>query len=168
MVKISYTFFQKSRLNLRSSFFLGIVTAFLFSTVSTALAANIVLSPANVSTKVGKTFSIDVLVNNNKDPINAVSGLISFPADVLSVSSISKGGSFITLWAEEPTFSNAAGTVNFEGVALNPGFSGQTGKVVTITFKSKQAGNINILVKSGYNIKIITPNELNTFFNLIK
>lgn len=149
MVKISYTFFQKSKLNLRRNFFLGIISALLFSTVSTALAANIVLSPANVSTKVGKTFSVDVLVNNNKDPINAVSGLITFPSDVLSVSSVSKAGSFITLWAEEPTFSNTAGTVNFEGVALNPGFSGQTGKVVTITFKPKQAGNINILVKSG-------------------
>jgi DNA ligase (NAD+) len=32
----------------------------------------------------------------------------------------------------------------------------------------KKITTINILVKSGYNIKIITPNELNTFFNLIK
>ena len=32
----------------------------------------------------------------------------------------------------------------------------------------KKLTTINILVKSGYNIKIITPNELNTFFNLIK
>jgi hypothetical protein len=36
-----------------------------------------------------------------------------------------------------------------EGVALNPGFSGASGKVITVTFKAKQAGNININVKSG-------------------
>lgn len=132
-------------LNLRALLFVVLFTSGLHS----AFAANIILSPSNISTKVGKTFSVDVLVNNNKDPINAASALLSFPADVLSVTSISKTGSFISLWAEEPTFSNTAGTVNFEGVALNPGFSGATGKVVTVTFKSKQAGNINILVKSG-------------------
>lgn len=117
--------------------------------VHTIFAANIILSPLNINTKVGKTFSVDVLVTGNKDPINAASAVITFPSEVLSVSSISKTGSFITLWAEEPSFSNTVGTVNFEGVALNPGFSGATGKIVTITFKAKQAGNINILVKSG-------------------
>lgn len=127
----------------------GILSVLVMSSIHTLFAANIILSPPNTTTKVGKTFSVDVLVNNNKDAINAVSGLISFPSDVLSVSSISKSGSFISLWAEEPTFSNTNGTVSFEGVALNPGFSGQTGKVLTVTFKAKQAGNINILVKSG-------------------
>jgi hypothetical protein len=148
MVKTFCTLSQKiarSIISIRTSIFALVFVAGIHAT----LAANIILSPINVSTKVGKTFSVDVLVSSNKDPINAVSALVSFPSDALSVSSISKAGSFITLWAEEPTFSNTAGTVNFEGVALNPGFSGQTGKVVTITFKAKQAGNINILVKSG-------------------
>lgn len=117
--------------------------------VTNVYAANIILSPSSVTTKVNKTFSVDVLVSNNKDAINAASAVITFPSDVLSVTSISKSGSFITLWAEEPSFSNTNGTVNFEGVALNPGFSGSSGKVVTITFKAKQAGNVNILVKSG-------------------
>lgn len=148
MVKIFCTFLgtlKRNIHNLRLSIFVLVFIA----GMSTSFAANIILSPANITTKVGKTFTVDVLVNNNKDPINAASGLINFPADVLSVSSISKGGSFINLWAEEPSFSNTNGTVNFEGVALNPGFSGATGKVITITFKAKQAGNINILMKSG-------------------
>lgn len=148
MVKTFCTFFLKlaqKLINIR----LGVFVFILASGLQVSSAANIILSPSNISTKVGKTFSVDVLVNNNKDPINAVSGLINFPADVLSISSISKTGSFITLWAEEPSFSNTAGTLNFEGVALNPGFSGATGKVITVTFKAKQAGNINILVKSG-------------------
>lgn len=148
MVKTFCTFLQKrirSLVSIRTSIFVVLC----ISALHTTFAANIVLSPSNISTKVGKTFSVDVLVNSNKDPINAVSALLSFPADVLSVTSISKTGSFISLWAEEPTFSNTAGTVNFEGVALNPGFSGATGKVLTVTFKAKDAGNINILVKSG-------------------
>jgi hypothetical protein len=148
MVKTFCTFLKRLQHNSRI-FRIGIVATVLLSGFQITFAANIILSPLNVSTKVNKTFSVDVLVTGNKDPINAVSALVTFPADVLSVSSISKTGSFITLWAEDPSFSNTAGTVNFEGVALNPGFSGATGKVVTITFKAKQAGNVNILVKSG-------------------
>lgn len=148
MVKTFCTFSRnlvQNIINIRVAIF-----ALIFiSGVHTIFAANIILSPLNVSTKVGKTFSVDVLVSSNKDPINAVSGLITFPADVVSVTTISKSGSFVSLWAEEPSFSNTAGSVTFEGVALNPGFSGVTGKVITVTFKAKQAGNINILVKSG-------------------
>lgn len=148
MVKIFCTLLRNLIQNInsvRASLFALII----ISGINSLFAANIILSPLNVNTKVGKSFSVDVLVTGNTDPINAASAVITFPADVLSVSSISKTGSFINLWAEEPSFSNTGGTINFEGVALNPGFSGATGKVVTITFKAKQAGNINILVKSG-------------------
>ncbi len=148
MVNIFCTFSQNILRNIRS-IRTSVVALVLISGIYTSFAANIILSPTNVSTKVGKTFSIDVLVNSNTDPINAVSGLITFPSDVISVVSISKNGSFINLWAEEPSFSNTNGTISFEGVALNPGFNGSTGKVVTVTFKAKDAGNINILVKSG-------------------
>ena len=114
-----------------------------------AYAANLVISPSSVTTKVGKTFSVDVVVNNNIDAINAVSALISFPKDSLKVVSVSKTGSFITLWAEEPQFSNEKGTVSLEGVALNPGFNKSTGKVISMTFKALQAGNISVTVQSG-------------------
>lgn len=148
MLNILRIYFQGVSVK-KSSIRFGLVSLILAGGIATTFAANIILSPSTITTKVGKTFSVDVLVSNNKDAINAASGLITFPSDVLSVASISKSGSFITLWAEEPSFSNTNGTVNFEGVALNPGFSGSSGKVVTITFKAKQAGNVNILVKSG-------------------
>jgi hypothetical protein len=146
MLKTTCTFFQSLTVrNFKVILFLGVI----ISIVPSAYGANIILSPANISTRVGQTFIIDVLVNDNKDVVNAASGLVTFPADVLAVTSISKSGSFINLWAEEPSFSNLAGTISFEGVALNPGFAGATGKLVSITFKAKQAGNISILTKSG-------------------
>ena len=114
-----------------------------------ASAANLTISPSSVTTRVGKTFSVDLVVSNNIDAINAASALITYPQDTLSVVSISKTGSFITLWAEEPAFSNEKGTVTLEGVALNPGFNKATGKIVTITFKALQEGNVSITVKSG-------------------
>ena len=66
--------------------------------------------------------------------MNAASGVISFPADKLEVVSLSKTGSVFTLWVQEPSFSNSAGTINFEGIVLNPGFIGAAGKTPTIKF----------------------------------
>lgn len=120
-----------------------------FVSVQISYAANLTLSPSSVTTKVGKTFSVDVMVSNNVDNINAVSAALSFPQDTLQVVSLSKKSSIINLWAEEPSFSNQKGTVSIEGVTLNPGFSKSTGKVLSITFKAVQAGNINVSIKSG-------------------
>lgn len=120
-----------------------------FSFAQTTYAANLVISPSSVTTKVGKTFSVDLNVSNNIDAINAASALITFPTDALQVVSISKKGSFISLWAEEPAFSNEKGTVSLEGVALNPGFNKATGRILTITFKALEVGNVSIAVKSG-------------------
>jgi hypothetical protein len=135
--------FSKKLFSITSVLFLTIVS------VQVAYAANLVVSPSSVTTKVGKTFSVDLIVNNNIDAINAASALVSFPADSLKVVSISKTGSFISLWAEEPTFSNEKGTVSVEGVALNPGYNKSVGKVISITFKALQSGNVSIAVKSG-------------------
>lgn len=146
MVKQLSLFLKNTHTNLVRFFVVGL---FVLGSSQVAYAANLVISPSSVTTKVGKTFSVDVIVNNNLDAINAVSALISFPQDALSVVSVSKTGSFITLWAEEPTFSNTKGTVSLEGVALNPGFNKATGKVISITFKAKQEGNVSVAVKSG-------------------
>src|SRR3990167_8721643 len=98
---------------------------------------------------VGTTFSVGVYVSSADQSMNAASGVISFPADKLAVESISKSGSIFSLWVQEPSFSNSAGTVNFEGIVLNPGFTGASGKAISITFKTKAAGNAPITFSSG-------------------
>ncbi len=124
------------------------VLVFFFG-AGTSFAANLTITPSSVTTKVGKTFSVDLMVSNNVEAINAVSATLAFPVDALQVTSVSKKGSFINLWAEEPSYSNDSGTVSLEGVALNPGFSKSSGKVLTVTFKALQAGNVTVSVKSG-------------------
>lgn len=145
MVRISSHFLRKT------SIVAVLLPVLLFTVfgVQSSYAANLIISPSSVTTKVGKTFSVDLVVGSNVDAINAASAKISFPSDALQVVSISKKGSFINLWAEEPIFSNEAGTISLEGVALNPGFNKATGKVITATFKALQAGNVTISVKSG-------------------
>ncbi|GAI09678.1 unnamed protein product, partial [marine sediment metagenome] len=90
-----------------------------------------------------------VYVSSADQAMNAASGVVSFPQDKLEVSSLSKSGSIFALWVQEPSFSNSAGTINFEGIVLNPGFTGTAGKIITTNFRVKAAGLANINFSSG-------------------
>lgn len=114
-----------------------------------ASAATMYFSPASGSKNVGEVLSVSVYVSSVGQAMNAAEGVISFPPDKLEVASLSKAGSIFSLWVQEPAFSNAAGTVNFEGLVLNPGFSGSAGKILTVVFKAKTAGVANLTFTSG-------------------
>jgi hypothetical protein len=116
---------------------------------SSAFAATLNFSPPSGTHAVGTTFSINVYVESADQAMNAASGVVSFPWDKLEVVSISKQGSVFSLWPMEPSFSNSAGTVHFEGIALNPGFTGANGKILTITFRARSAGQANMSFSSG-------------------
>ncbi len=114
-----------------------------------ASAATLYFSPSSGSHAVGTTLSVSVYVSSADQAMNAASGVISFPSDKLEVASLSKTGSIFTLWVQEPSFSNSAGTINFEGIVLNPGFTGSSGKAITIVFRTKAAGNTPLTFSSG-------------------
>ncbi len=114
-----------------------------------ACAADLSLSPAQGLYAVGKTFTVDVYITNNTESINAVSGTLIFPSTLVSVRSFSKDSSIVKLWPEEPAYSNSNGTFSFEGVILNPGFNGTKGKVMTITFAVKSAGEASFSFSKG-------------------
>ena len=109
--------------------FCGLIFAFAFFIIGAkaASAASLFLSPASGSYLVGQTFNAAVLVSSPDQAMNAASSRISFPADKLEIISLAKSGSIFSLWVQEPSFSNSAGTVNFEGIVLNPGFIGASG-----------------------------------------
>src|SRR3989344_517465 len=114
-----------------------------------ARAATLNFSPPSGSYNVGSTFSVNVTVESVGQAMNAVSGVVSFPWDKLEVVSISKQGSILSLWPAEPSFSNSAGTINFEGIVLNPGYTGASGKILTITFRVRNSGTANVSFSSG-------------------
>ncbi len=115
---------------------------------ATTQAATLFFSPSSGSRAVGATFTVSIYVSSADQAMNAASGVISFPADKLEVTSLSKTGSIFSLWVQEPSFSNSAGTINFEGIVLNPGFTGSSGKAISITFKTKAAGNAPLTLSS--------------------
>lgn len=127
-----------------------------------AQAATLLLSPASANAVVGRNLSVSVVVSAPDQAINAVSGVVTYPADLLEVVSLAKAESVISMWVQEPTFSNLAGSVNFEGVVLNPGFTGNSGKVLTINFRPKQPGlatlrfvSPNILANDGSGTNVL-------------
>ena len=112
-----------------------------------AQAATLTFSPASGSYQNGKTFSASVFVASAEQAMNAASGIINYPADKLEVLSVSKSGSIISLWVQEPSY--GSGQVEFAGIVLNPGYKGASGKILTINFKAKSIGKAAVNFSSG-------------------
>jgi hypothetical protein len=122
---------------------------FWFAFPVAAQAADLYFSPSTGDYAPGDQFTVGVYVSSTDQAMNAASGVYSFPADKLEILSVSKGGSIMSLWVEEPSFSNAAGTGRFEGVVLNPGFTGAGGKILDMSFRVKAAGSATLRFTDG-------------------
>jgi hypothetical protein len=116
-----------------------------------AYAASLYISPATKTVSVGQDFTLSAYVSSPDQAMNAASGDISFPSDKLQVLSISKANSVMNLWIRDPSFTNseAGGDVHFEGVVLNPGFTGAAGNLITITFQAVGTGDAPVTFSSG-------------------
>ena len=126
-------------------------------------AATLYFSPSSGSYNVGGTFSVGAYVSSADKAMNAASGTAFFSREQLEIISLSKTGSIFSLWVQEPSFSNSAGTINFEGIAFNPGFTGASGKLITVNFRVKEAGvavlnfsSGSVLANDGQGTNILT------------
>lgn len=120
------------------------ILAFFLCSFSQVQAASLTVSPSILQTTVGNNFSIHIAVGTNGKSINNSDGTIQFPADLLQVVSLSKNSSIFTMWVEEPKFSNIDGTITWNGGVPNPGYIGESGEVLTVTFRAKEAGTAAI------------------------
>ncbi|MDO8493135.1 MAG: hypothetical protein Q7S19_01150 [bacterium] len=127
--------------------FLNIFFNILFLS-SQASAASMSISPAQGTYVVGKTFTVSVVVSSADQAMNAVQGILLFPSEKLSVVGLSKNGSEVNLWVQDPVFDNSAGQVSFEGVVLNPGFIGSDGRILQVIFKVKAPGLASVSLTS--------------------
>lgn len=128
---------------------LGILVLVLTIFPAGVKAATLYFSPSTGSFNVGQNFSVSIHVSSTGQAMNAISGVVSFPQDKLRITSLSQASSIISLWVQEPEFSNTGGTASFEGIVLNPGFTGSAGKIVTVHFSAKAAGNAIVSFASG-------------------
>jgi hypothetical protein len=138
-------------ININTKFFLTVLLSAIFYFIfpSISQAANFYFYPTTSSYVLGDSFTVDVYISSPEEAINAASGEISFPLDKVEVKSLSKNGSILNLWIKEPSFSNISGLINFEGIIPNPGFIGNSGKILSINFKAKSTGTSSINFSSG-------------------
>ncbi|MFZ2253482.1 MAG: cohesin domain-containing protein [Minisyncoccia bacterium] len=120
----------------------------MFGVTHSAFAATLKLNPNTGVYTTGKAFTVNVIVTTDGKAVNASDGQLTFNPKEISVVSVSRASSIFNLWTEEPTFSNAAGTISFGGGSPT-GYKGASGSVISITFKAITAGTPKINFKSG-------------------
>lgn len=120
----------------------------LFGYSSISLAATLNVSPATGVYGSGSTFTVRVSVDTKGAAINAADGTITFDNKALQVVSVSRSSSIFNLWTTEPAFSNSAGTINFSG-GTPTGYTGGSGTVMTITFRTLGSGSARVNFGSG-------------------
>lgn len=149
---------------LRNNFFVLIAVSTLMPVMADAATLRVIPSTGSVSS--GETISVAVTISSSDQAMNAAEGVVTFPTNLLQVVSVSKSGSVLGLWVQEPTYSNTVGTVNFEGIALNPGYTGSNGTVLTITFRARAEGSAplsiadaSVLANDGNGTEILTSSS---------
>ncbi len=135
----------------RSALLTIALTATLFISVFLAFsaeAAEIAVTPSTGSYAKGQSFTTTIQVNPQGKSVNAVEAKLTFDNTKLAVVSVSKTGSVFSLWTTEPTFSNAAGTIDFGGGSPTP-FTNRS-NLVSVTFRTlgEGAGNVGVSTAS--------------------
>ncbi len=102
--------------------------------------ASLYFSPYQGTFFVGTTFDVSVFVNTEGNSINAVQVDLEFSPDFLQVTSPTAGSSFISIWADQPFYSNKQGIISFKGGVPSPGIKTSAGLVSTINFRAKAPG----------------------------
>jgi len=138
--------------------FLGVC---LFALPAAAHAATMEISPEFTLLQVGQSITLTI-VTQSSEPVNAVTATLSFPADILSVTSISKNDSAFTLWVQEPKFSNTSGTISFSGIVPDPGVNDRA-LVLVVRMRANRAGtavlrfnSAAVLANDGQGTNVIT------------
>ncbi len=94
--------------------------------------------------KVGTEFEIGIFLNTEKENINALEGIVRFPAELLEFKKIRDGNSIINFWIERPrerqgTGDKEQGEVVFSGITPG-GYTGTKGLLFSLVFQAKKEG----------------------------
>jgi len=124
-----------------------ITLVLLFQSISFVKAeegASLYLSPKSGTFFVGDVFDISVFLNTEGNSINTVQVDLKFPSDLLQITSPTAGKSFISVWVDQPFYSNKEGLIGFKGGVPSPGINTSAGLVSTIKFRAKTPGVASI------------------------
>lgn len=129
-------------------FIYNILVAILFIlSIQKVEAANLSITPASNSVQMGDIVKVRVILSSPSQSANAISGTVTFSKELILLNSISKSDSIVNVWPVEPSYSNAGGTLNLDGVILS-GYQGTNGIILTLFFKAISVGNANIKIEN--------------------
>lgn len=133
-----------------------LVALLLFACFTVPVSANhdlsgstLYISPLSITPKIGRNFTFIVRVNSLSHYISSIKGELSFPPDKLEIINISKTGSILNYWPEDPYFSNADGKLAFHGEASESGFKGNNATVIHVLAKPKAQGPVALVWENG-------------------
>lgn len=109
-------------------------------------AESFVLSGPSRIVSVGESFPVTVFVSSPSQSMNAVSGTLGIVGGAV-ITSASKASSIVDFWTNEPSV--YANQVKFEGVVLNPGYIGRSGKLFTFNVTARKEGVAKISFSDG-------------------
>lgn len=89
----------------------------------------------------GETFSTKVYVNTENKSVNSFTGKLVFDNEMLDLDSVSIEGGLVDFWLRNPSSLSSENEVVFEGIILNPGFTGEKGLVFGVNFKAQKTGS---------------------------
>jgi len=97
-----------------------------------------------------ETFSVQLMIDTEKDCINTVKGEIDFSKDVLEAVNFATGNSILTIWLQTPKIDQNLGKISFIGGIPGgycgplPGEPGELDLLLKIFFKTKREGMANL------------------------
>lgn len=149
----------------RWTIILTILAGALFAQRALAADRAVTLVAPVGTVRVGDLVSVDVVVTNLSQAMNAVDVHLTYPTDRLSLVSISRSKSALTLWPQTPSWDTQRGTVTLIG-GLPNGLYASDARVVTLTLTALQTGPAQIsldttasalLLNDGQGTRVLLP-----------
>ncbi len=141
-----------------------IIITILFTLVflpSTSFGASLFFTSDKNEFDENEEFLVQVFLDTESVPINAVEGVLKFPTEFLNLKEIRDGNSAINFWLDKPT-NNNTGEVPFSGITTG-GLSGSSRFLFGLVFEAKKIGqgalylnNLQVLQNDGLGTKIST------------
>ncbi|MFZ5559583.1 MAG: cohesin domain-containing protein [Patescibacteria group bacterium] len=113
------------------------VFGFLFFIFDFCQAAILYFEPSAGEYHQNDTFIIEARIDTQGEYINTIEANLTFSEEVLEIKDFSKGDSILSLWVDEPKFSE--GILSFTG-GIPGGYQGKDGLLVKIIFQAKNTG----------------------------
>jgi len=108
--------------NLKFKIIVSLISIFLFLPL-VAKTAILYFEPNKGEYRLGDTFIVDLRIDTERECINTVKAIVSFPKEILEAKDFSTGNSILTLWLQNPKINQKEGVISFIG-GIPGGFCG--------------------------------------------